>query len=82
MKRVIFGLLVVSSMLVLGGPVAASEDTGPGDGIHHDDAVFVVRLGALYDFHVGNWTLSPSYYVDVLELSKNHILGLGFGRGF
>ena len=54
----------------------------PGLDLHGGKAEIVVRLGVLYDFHVGKWTLSPSLYVDVLELEQNHIYGFGFGRGF
>jgi hypothetical protein len=54
----------------------------PGLDFHGSHEEFVVRFGALYDFQVGNWTLSPSLYVDVLELESSLIYGLGFGRGF
>lgn len=57
--------------------------TAVGKEVHHGHSEFVARLGALYDFHLENWTLSPTLMVDVLESGHvNVIYGLGFGKGF
>jgi hypothetical protein len=54
----------------------------PGLETHGGHEEFVIRFGALYDFRVGSWTLSPCVYVDVLQMKEYLIYGLGFGRGF
>jgi len=57
--------------------------TAVGDEVHHGHSEFVARLGALYDFHIENWTLSPTLMVDILESGElNVIYGIGLGRGF
>ena len=54
----------------------------PGIDYHngHEDAV--LRLGLLYDFHVGAWTLSPTVHLDALEAEENAVYGLSVGHGF
>ena len=54
----------------------------PGLDFHGSKEEFVIRFGVLYDFHLGNWTLGPATYLDVLEAKESLIFGLGFGRGF
>ena len=54
----------------------------PGVDLHDGHEEFVTRVGALYDFHVGAWSISPTLHVDVLELKENIIFGLGFGHGW
>ena len=57
--------------------------TAVGDEVHNGHSEFVARLGALYDFHIENWTLSPTLMVDILESGHlNVIYGIGLGRGF
>ena len=33
---------------------------------HHGEDEFVVRVGAMYDFHVAGWSISPTLNVDLL----------------
>ena len=54
----------------------------PGLDIHHGEEEFVTRVGALYDFHAGDWSISPTLHVDVIDVKENIIFGLGFGRGW
>ena len=57
--------------------------TAVGKEVHHGHSEFVARLGALYDFHLEKWTLSPTLLFDILESGHlNVIYGLGVGRGF
>lgn len=53
-----------------------------GADFHGGKEEFVVRLGVLYDFHVGDWSISPTFHLDVLEAKENVVYGVGFGRGF
>jgi len=47
----------------------------------HDE--FLVRLGTMYDFHVGKWILTPNLNVDLLESGhQNWVAGFLIGRGF
>ena len=54
----------------------------PGFDYHDGHEEAVLRVGVLYDFDVGNWTLSPTVHVDALEVKENVIYGLSFGYGF
>lgn len=54
----------------------------PGLDFHGSKEEFVIRFGVLYDFQVGNWTLGPAAYLDVLEAKESLIFGMSFGRGF
>jgi hypothetical protein len=54
----------------------------PGVDFHGGHEEFVTRIGALYDLHVGPWSISPTLHVDVLEWKENVIFGLGFGLGW
>jgi len=77
----------IDSTLVAGGvflhPVGDLRLlVAPGVDHHHGHNEFVVRIGALYDFHVGNWSISPTLHIDVLDHKENIIYGIGLGRGF
>jgi hypothetical protein len=54
----------------------------PGIDHHHGHTEFAIRIGAMYDFHVGIWSISPTIHVDLLERKENLVYGIGFGRGF
>jgi len=57
--------------------------TAVGKEVHHGHSEFVARLGAFYDFHLGNGTMSPVLMVDILESGElNVIYGIGMGHGF
>lgn len=57
--------------------------TAVGKEVHHGHSEFVARLGAVYGFHLGNWTLSPALMADVLESGHVTVFyGIGLGRGF
>ena len=50
---------------------------------HEGNDEFIVRLGALYDFWVNGWSISPTINVDLLEDNEeNWVYGVSFGRGF
>jgi len=45
--------------------------------------IFLVRLGAMYDFRIKGWILSPTVNVDLLEGGhQNLVYGFAVGRGF
>lgn len=46
------------------------------------DAVSLIRLGVAYDFHVGNFSLTPSLFGDYVHEHFGAVIGLGFGGGF
>ena len=54
----------------------------PGIDYHNGYEDAVLRLGVLYDFHVGAWTLSPTVHLDALEAKENAVYGLSVGHGF
>lgn len=54
----------------------------PGIDHHHGHTEGVVRVGAIYDFRVGDWSISPTIHIDILDRKENLIYGLGIGRGF
>jgi hypothetical protein len=66
--------------------------TGPGIEILQEDlecgcgtktkTEFLVRLGAVYDFHLGKFSISPSLDIDFLRNSTTLVWGVNFGMGF
>ena len=60
--------------------------TGPGyewpDAEEEDDR-FVYRLGGLYEFEVGEFTVSPQLHIDFAEDADDALVfGVAFGRAF
>ena len=43
---------------------------------------YLTRVGVGYDFHVGDWSLTPTVNVDFVDGHQNLIFGIAFGRGF
>lgn len=44
---------------------------------------FLFRLGALYDFHIKEWSITPALYMNWLESGhQNWVSGIELGRGF
>jgi hypothetical protein len=43
---------------------------------------FLVRVGAIYDIHIGNYSISPTFSADFVNGEKIMIFGLGFGLSF
>lgn len=43
---------------------------------------YVLRLGAAYDFHIGNFSISPTFNYDLIDGHGYAIYGLTFGIGF
>ena len=66
--------------------------TGPGieilqeenehSGESESKTEFLIRIGAGYDFHLGNFTISPSIDIDFLRSTTTLVWGLNFGIGF
>ena len=75
-----------ATILAAGAFVHATEELkllfAPGVDHHHGEDSFVVRCGAVYDFHVGSLSVSPTVHVDLLEVKENIIYGLSVGYGF
>jgi hypothetical protein len=46
------------------------------------DAEFLVRLGAMYDFEVGRFTIAPAFNVDFVDDEEVLVYGVNIGRGF
>lgn len=56
-----------------------------GPGVEHTSKhdLFVYRLGALYEFEFGRWTVSPQAHFDYHDGGENAVvLGLAFGVNF
>lgn len=57
--------------------------TGPGVEFVDDDTAFVVRLGALYEFELGDgFTLSPQAHYDFSTAENAVVVGVAVGRAF
>jgi hypothetical protein len=54
----------------------------PGLEHEHEGDEFLVRLGVIYDFEVGRYTISPAVNVDFVDEEEVWVYGLNFGRGF
>lgn len=55
---------------------------GAGRDYHHGDEKPVWRLGAAYDFHVGDFHISPMTAIDFLEDDENFVAGMAFAKRF
>ena len=65
------------------GPGAEVDEEAEKAGDTEHALHFVIVARALYEFHVGNITLSPTFGVDFLgETKTNFIYGLSIGYGF
>ena len=58
--------------------------TGPGVELLHEDdeEEFVFRLGVLYEWELGDYTVSPQFHCDWTEEDHTLIFGFAFGRSF
>lgn len=57
--------------------------TAVGKEFHNGHDEFLIRLGTMYDFHLENWTLSPTVNADILGSGHlNVIYGIALGHGF
>jgi hypothetical protein len=43
---------------------------------------FLIRIGTLYDFHLGKFSISPSLDIDFLRSTTTLVWGVSFGMGF
>lgn len=43
---------------------------------------FLIRIGTLYDFHLGRFSISPSLDIDFLRSTTTLVWGVNFGMGF
>ena len=50
--------------------------------VTEDKDEFVVRVGALYEFERGHFTISPQLHVDITDESETIIFGLALGFAF
>lgn len=55
---------------------------GPGVERHEGEEEFLFRLGAMYDFGLGSWSLTPAINVDFLDGEQAYVYGIYFGKGF
>jgi hypothetical protein len=55
---------------------------GPGVERHEGEEEFLFRLGAMYDFEVGSWSLTPAFNVDFVDGEQTYVYGLYVGKGF
>jgi len=46
------------------------------------DAELLVRLGAMYDFEVGRFTIAPALNIDFVDDEEVLVYGVNIGRGF
>lgn len=54
----------------------------PGLEHHEGENEFLVRLGLMYDFEVGGWTIAPAVNVDFVDSEETYVYGVNIGRGF
>ncbi len=47
-----------------------------------EDREFLVRLGVMYDFEVGGYTITPVFNVDLVDDEEVLVYGLNIGKGF
>ncbi len=79
------GRPVPSLRLAIGPGFEVVEEavTSNGGTTTKNTAYFVIATGAMYDFHFGNFLLSPTVGVDFVGETKTNLLyGLTFGYGF
>lgn len=56
---------------------------GSGGTSTHTHVNFILGVGAAYDFHIGEFSLTPTVYVDFLGQEKANVTyGVGLGYGF
>lgn len=46
------------------------------------DAEFLVRVGVMYDFEVGRFTIAPAFNVDFVDDEEILVYGVNIGKGF
>jgi hypothetical protein len=57
--------------------------TGPGVEFVDDESFFVTRLGALYEFEIGeDFTLSPQLHYDFSTGEDAIVFGIAIGKAF
>lgn len=47
-----------------------------------EDSEFLVRVGVLYDFEVGGFTVAPALEVDFVDDEEILVSGVNIGKGF
>jgi hypothetical protein len=73
-------LLAVADIHVAGG---FAIQTGPGVEFVDDESFFVTRLGALYEFEIGEaFTLSPQLHYDFSTGDDAIVFGIAIGKAF
>lgn len=75
-------LFVVADLHVWRG---LAIQTGPGVALFDDSDAedeFVYRIGALYEFEYGKFTISPQLHLDIGDETDSLILAIAFGFGF
>ncbi len=53
-----------------------------GHAVHEEVEETVFRLGALYEFEFGRWTVSPQLHLDVTSEADSVVYVMAFGRSF
>lgn len=73
-------LLAVADIHIMGG---LAIQTGPGVEFVDDESFFVTRIGALYEFELGeSFTLSPQLHYDISTGEDAIVFGVAFGKAF
>ena len=65
----------------------SEEEESHGEGEHaaeseHEENEFLVRVGLLYDWHIGRCSISPTFAVDFVNGEEAYVYGVSFGFGF
>ena len=55
---------------------------GPGLDHHEGENDFLVRIGTMYHFEVGKWTIAPALNLDIVDGDELWVYGVNIGRGF
>jgi hypothetical protein len=78
---------IAGGFRVLGGPGVEFRD---GESEEHEEApvrerdttVFVLRVGALYEFEIGRWVVAPTAAIDFVGRDEALVLGVEVGYAF
>lgn len=72
-------LLAVADIHIAGGFVI---QVGPGAEFAENDATLVGRIGGLYEFEFGCYTVSPQAHYDITGKEDSKVFGIAFGMNF
>ncbi len=79
-ERIVAGMVIVHPIRPLAVLLAAGQDHRVEHG--HGENSFVVRVGAVYYFEAGRFSIGPSYFLDTTNGETLHVFGITIATGF